>query len=150
MLVGTLYDIIAIQRNQPKEQEKMIKFKPPSLMHNGVNNSGYSVESEESNISNGVVTDMSIGDMKTHEAMELTVKGTPKEEPDERIVQPMPMPARRGKKNTFSRTPDRDFYCYPCEIESHLPVPAREKDNKKTNSCTLAECWPYSRSVTSL
>ena len=95
MLVGTLYDIIAVQMHKPKEQEKAIKFKAPSLMSNGVNNSGYIVESEESNISNGVVTDMSNGDMKTHEAMELTVKGTPKEETAERMVQPVP--TRRGK-----------------------------------------------------
>ena len=112
MLVGTLYDIIAVQMNQPKEQENVMKFKPPSLMSNGVNNSGYIVE--ESNISNGVVTDMSNGDTKTHEAMELTVKGIPKEETAERILQPVP--TRRGKR-TFSNFTFSLNFCFHFRIK---------------------------------
>ena len=123
MLVGTLYDIIAVQMNQPKEQEKVSKFKAPSLMRNGVTNSGYIVESEESNISNGVVTDMSNGDMKTHEAIELTVKGAPKEETAERILQPVP--TRRGKTH-LSR--DMKFqtmwYVRPAEAQTSLRIRA--------------------------
>ena len=33
----------------------------------------------------------------------------------------------------YSRTPDLDFSCfYPCDILSHIPVPAPGKDEKRT------------------